>query len=169
MTDHLTDIFDVQRTFQNMLGYDFEQMTTKEKVEYVRTYVLAGVAELIEALDETSWKPWSHGDPWIDEEALGKEMIDVMHFAVNVFLAAGWDADRVHERFLAKNQINRDRQAQKYDGVSTKCANRECRRAMDDQVEQYLVILGNERFNGLIWCNEACYDAWSAARVDLPE
>lgn len=99
----------------------------------------AAVAELTEMLEETRWKPWDNTDlerdPIIpDQGAYVKECVDALHFVANMLVAGQVDVAQLNESYLAKMQVNRERQLRKggYDskiGVD-KCER--CRRSFDD-------------------------------------
>lgn len=124
---------DAQRT---VYGIDPATLPLAERVEYIRWNVLALTDELHEMLAETSWKPWAKAD-YINEDKATNELIDALHFLMNLFLALA-PADRrpdalavdIFNRYERKRAINAQRQRTGYDGVDTKCPS--CRRALDD-------------------------------------
>lgn len=135
MENMLRKIFEMQLDLQeNYFNVNFQRMLPTDRVRYVKDMALALTAELHEALDETGWKPWATKRGILDRDAYVGELVDVLHFLVNLFLVTGEDpvdlADEVFTRYTLKNQVNRNRQAAGYDGVSTKCAI--CQRALDD-------------------------------------
>jgi len=116
-------------------GYNFQQMLASERIQYVKDMKLALEAELQEALDETWWKPWTKPrGSWVNREAYFGELVDVLHFWMNMILVLGDDpeelASEIFTRYCLKNHINERRQREGYDGVSTKCGG--CGRALDD-------------------------------------
>ena len=135
MGDMLEQMLAVQRSFQRSLGHEVEWMSDTERVAYVKEMYIAAVQELGEALDETSWKPWARGVPRVNDALFG-ELIDVWHFIMNMFMVAmpKLEPDElaalIHRRYMEKQGINRQRQADGYDGVAGKCPR--CRRAYDD-------------------------------------
>lgn len=136
--DAFTELFELQHDLQTeAFGYNFQRMLPAERIQYVKDMKLALSAELQEALDETAWKPWAAQPPharWVNRDAYVGELVDVLHFLVNMLLVLGDDprdlAVEVFTRYQVKHNINRKRQAEGYDGVSTKCGH--CRRALDD-------------------------------------
>ncbi len=164
--NYLAGMFDVQRMFQKRLGHDFENMDPGAQIEFVKTMILAIQDELMEALHETSWKPWATGTKQInDHDKFGGELVDILHFLINLFLVNGWDADDVFEAFWTKNTVNWKRQQQGYDGHSTKCANKLCRRALDEPGSPLAYVRPDTADLG--WCNDGCYDAWVEAGDDV--
>lgn len=135
MSDRLSKMFELQHELQvQSYGVMPRRMTRDERIQYVKDMTLAAVHELGEALDETDWKPWSVSSRGINVDAYVGELVDVWHFLMNLMLAAGYEpavaADKLYEGYLVKRGINRQRQLDGYDGVSTKCVG--CGRALDD-------------------------------------
>lgn len=116
-------------------GFRFSEMSPDQLISYIRDQHQAAVMELGEALDEVSWKPWAQGS-WIHRDEFMNELIDVLHFWLNMALAVGGRssaqelADEIFTRFALKNRTNAQRQVDGYDGRSTKCDG--CGRALDD-------------------------------------
>lgn len=128
--DRLATIFHAQRRLQERLGYDVAKFSDEQEAEYVRLNVLSLEDELHEALQETNWKPWSQARPGItDYRAFQGELVDALHFLVNLCLVSGMGADELTHRFIDKNARNHARQDEGYDG-SAKCPH--CRRALDE-------------------------------------
>lgn len=100
------------------------------KMDYLRTQFLALEDELHEAMAETGWKPWATSNH-INREAFKSELVDAWHFFMNLMLAVGMTADELFHGYVEKSALNRTRQADGYDGVTTKCPG--CKRAYDDK------------------------------------
>lgn len=106
--------------------------------EYFKDNVLSAVAELLEMLEETGWKPWTTS--WhINVDAARAEWIDAWHFFMNLANVLGMSEERILAMYTAKHNINRQRQRVGYDGVSTKCP--KCKRALDDPATQCTVTV----------------------------
>jgi len=105
-------------------------LSAPEQMDWIRWNVLALEDELHEALQETGWKPWAKSEH-INREAYVSELVDAFHFLMNLMLVVDCSAEEFFAKYLEKKQINADRQAAKYDGVSTKCL--VCKRALDDR------------------------------------
>jgi len=104
-------------------------MSDEDKMAFVRTHVLALIDELHEALAETGWKPWATSNH-LNADAFKGELVDAWHFFMNLMLVANMTAEDLYVRYMDKQRVNRKRQADGYDGVSSKCPG--CRRAYDD-------------------------------------
>ena len=131
--DGLADIMVRQLTAQReSFGVDPLALEGAEIGEFVRWNILALEDELHEALDEVQWKPWSSAldDGFIDRDAFLKELIDAQHFLNNLYLVAKASPEEIRTRYLAKSDVNAQRQTENYDAVSTKCEH--CGRATDE-------------------------------------
>lgn len=83
--------------------------TASKRAEAYRVYTLAAVDELMEALHEVPWKPWSHKVAW-DRENLGDELADAFTFLVQLCCIVGIDAEELEERYWQKSRTNVKRQ-----------------------------------------------------------
>jgi hypothetical protein len=126
--DHLSQMYYAQELFERSLGYDFDNMDTEDRIEFIKNTALAINAEVLEALDETGWKPWTTS--WhINEAKYKAELVDVFHFFLCMMLAVNMSTAELFEGYRAKMAINIRRQQEKYDGKN-KCP--QCKRAYDD-------------------------------------
>jgi hypothetical protein len=151
----LTRMLQMQRELQLMYnkGKTIEQFTDEERMQAIRDNVLACTDELHEAMNESGWKPWATSNH-LNREAFKSELVDAWHFFMNLMLHSGMTADDLYRGYIAKNAKNIQRQADDYDGVSTKCPS--CKRAYDDDaVTAVLVQPGAVSFNDtLAWCEK---------------
>lgn len=160
--DMLTELFNMQHDLQvESFGQNFQRMDTGARIAYIKEMKLALEAELQEALNETTWKPWTKRSAAINVTAYVGELVDALHFLMNMFLVIGEDpthlAKRVFETYLVKHGINADRQASGYDGTD-KCSR--CGRAYDDPAVECLrypevvgVLGDGEEVTGQ-WCGQ---------------
>jgi len=129
--DRLATIMRMQREFQEVvLGHgDLSAMDPKARADYFRTQSLSLVFELGEASNEIAWKPWATSEHF-NREAFMSEMIDGLHFWINLALLGGMTPEDVYRGYIKKQAVNRARQREGYDGVTGKCPS--CRRSYDD-------------------------------------
>jgi hypothetical protein len=127
----LTHMLKMQRELQLMYndGKSIEDFTDEERMAAIRDNVLACTDELHEALAESGWKPWASSNH-LNTDAFRAELVDAWHFFMNLMLHSGMTADDLYQGYVTKNRKNILRQAEGYDGVSTKCPG--CKRAFDD-------------------------------------
>lgn len=149
--DMLRQVFESQAYFQGLLGHDYNNMSTPEKIEYLKGQIMALQAETIEALDEMSWKPWTHGEKKINAEAMLGECADILCFLVNIVLGLGFTSEDFYRYHQEKALRNIKRQEDKYDGQADKCPG--CRRDINDLRAKNLPV-GN--FGGVDYCSHEC-------------
>lgn len=126
----LDKIFERQHDLQvKSYGRDPGLLGEEDRAQFIKDMVLAATDELHEALAEVGWKPWATSRH-LNRDAYVGELIDVLHFWVNLCLAAGVTAQEVEIRYLNKAEKNARRQADGYDGLAGKCPH--CHRAYDD-------------------------------------
>lgn len=119
--DKLAEIMGKQLELQTRLGTNFSTMTDEERAEFMRNHRGYLADELAEALYEMPnyklWKDYSSMSVEAREAAWQKvrmELIDCLHFFVNLLLCAGMTADEVHYMYMAKNKENHRRQDDGY-------------------------------------------------------
>lgn len=131
--DRLDAMFTAQRDLQaQSFNHSMEDLVTGHpvlRINYFKENVLALTDELHEAMGEIGWKSWAKSNHFNEDKVKG-ELVDAFHFFMNLCLAAGMTPDELFKRYRAKRAINVQRQADGYDGVSTKCPR--CKRALDD-------------------------------------
>lgn len=125
-------MLNVQRELQIMYldGKAPFDLEPEAKMDYLRTQFLSLEDELHEAMQETGWKPWATSNH-INREAFKGELVDAWHFFMNLMLAVGMTGDELYMGYIEKSAVNRKRQEDGYDGVTTKCPG--CKRAYDDK------------------------------------
>jgi len=120
----LDEIFERQRQLQvKSMGIDPATIDGTSRYIYMLNNFEGIADELAEARAETNWKMWTSGvelGSIHDRDAFVKELVDLMHFWVNLLLLAGASADEVYSRYMKKADVNSQRQLDGYDGRSTK-------------------------------------------------
>jgi dimeric dUTPase (all-alpha-NTP-PPase superfamily) len=122
----------MQAELQEHIGHDFNSMSNEQLIAYIKENVLAATDELHEALNETYWKSWAAMAPGFrNREAYVGELIDTLHFLLNLLLAARVTPEELVTRYGGKNRVNHQRQATGYTGTE-KCDGPACNRALDE-------------------------------------
>lgn len=126
-----------KRIQRETYGRDLENMTEEEKRQYITVMFRAAISELVEASDETDWKPWAVRTA--DAVAIPNphifcsEIVDAQMFLANMLVAAGITDDEYTVIYKAKWEKNIARQ-ERGNYVSRKgidkCTN--CGRSFDD-------------------------------------
>jgi len=157
--DFLEDIFQRQEKLQiDKMGGSPRQMARGERIQFVKDMAYALEDEIHEATAEIGWKPWAASDHF-NTEQYNKELIDALHFFVNLMLAGDMTPAMVWRMYVKKNELNRRRQEEGYDGVSTKCSH--CKRALDDIGTGFLVSIDNP---DLRFCGQKCSTLYAEQR-----
>lgn len=86
--------------------------------------------ELAEFMQEVGWKDWASPRGWVNRTRAVGELVDVGHFLANLLCALDVTDQEWEDAYRAKQEVNRRRQRDGYDGVSGKCP--VCRRSYDD-------------------------------------
>lgn len=162
--DKLIEIISRQRRLQADYGIKYDVMPLDDRVQVIKDMYVAAVQELGEALNETSWKPWTSGGEYINEAMTG-EIVDALQFMLNMLFAqypecsAEQIAVLINDKHRHKVAINRKRMTENYDGVSTKCPN--CKRALDEIT--MLELFDGERYSTRCVCGAEIYDRGTPA------
>lgn len=117
----LETIMNKQRELQLRLGTDFSKLDARERAQFMKDHFVYLDQELQEALYEMpffkAWKNYSNVTREEHEAAWKKvqmELVDSLHFFVNLLLCAGMTADDVYNMYMAKNAENHRRQDEGY-------------------------------------------------------
>lgn len=168
MADKLNLMFDIQaRAQEEVMGQTLNGalLTVSEQVHWFEANKNALIAELYEASDETSWKWWAKSE-YFREQAVQKELVDAWHFFLNLMNIANLTPAKLHEMYLAKRAINDQRQAEGYDGVTTKCG--QCKRALDDPTSK-CVRYTDDKHHWSGWCQDKGYYMDEGVKTDGTE
>lgn len=123
-------------------GYNFDKLTPARPenipalIKYLSWNTKSAMHELVEADNETSWKPWQHDDPYVNRDAYVGEVVDVLHFLGNMLVALDCTTEELNAAYTTKLETNRERQRRKYriQDAGEKCCL--CLRALDDHAVQ---------------------------------
>lgn len=77
--------------------------------KYIREVVLCAEDELHEVLAEVHWKPWKDKRGIKDVAKYREEMADVLHFILDLYLAAGISGREIVVDYLSKHYENLER------------------------------------------------------------
>jgi hypothetical protein len=130
-SDTLGDIMAVQKDTQiTVYGYDFENMTLRDLMNYWHLNTHSFVDEIHEATDALGgihdgsgnaiWKKWKKDYAKYesikfsdlsnrDQIECKFEIVDMLHFFMNYAISIGMTAAELHNMFMSKNQENRRR------------------------------------------------------------
>ena len=114
-TDKLKKLLEIQKAFgSKFCCYDSEDYVYKTHM--TKEFVLCCQDELMEIMN---WLPWKH---WKKHKKVTKkdvveikfEIIDLLHFVLNLMLLWNMDAKEVFQIYCTKNKENIDRQKRGY-------------------------------------------------------
>ena len=97
----LDSIFIHQKNLQIELNTFPEYMDQ----QYIKDMVLAAQVELTEVLNETTWKPWKKQQE-THPLKYKQELADLLHFFVNLCLAAQMTPKELYDLYMSKNKEN---------------------------------------------------------------
>lgn len=113
--DKLSMMITVQALAQDARGFDFESMSMEDKSAYIKRQTLHCIDELCEMLHEIPfYKEWKKYDEVSIPNMLLKakeELIDAIHFIINIALGLGMSVDDIYLQFMHKNNENMRRLA----------------------------------------------------------
>ena len=133
--DTLGDILNLQAdTQKNVYGYDFENMTLRQVMDFWAMNTHAMIDEIHEATDALGgisnggsaiWKRWKkdyHKDSDMkfsdlsteDQLEFKFEIVDMRHFFMNYAASIGMTAQEMYNMYMSKNNENRARQKRGY-------------------------------------------------------
>lgn len=133
--DTLGDILNLQaETQKNVYGYDFENMSLRQIMEFWSINTHAMIDEIHEATDALGgissggsaiWKRWKKdyskyadmkfSDLSEDDQLECKfEIIDMLHFFMNYAASIGMTSQEMYNMYMSKNEHNRERQKNGY-------------------------------------------------------
>lgn len=120
MEDKLKHMFILQEKLQEKLGTWNKIESSADKQQFVNQQILALHEEAVEIMKESAYKNpefvkfgWKKGQQW-NEEKFKEEIVDIMHFVMNLSLVVGMDSDEFYERYCKKNNVNHERKDSGY-------------------------------------------------------
>ena len=107
MTDSIKGQFNEQLMFLLDIHENFDSLSTKERIEWTRQYVLHGTSEFMEVLNTMPWKSWlTTNETGPNLDALLEESVDVWKFVMNILLLWGATPEQFSEAFARKHEVN---------------------------------------------------------------
>lgn len=120
--DKFERMLELQASFQHRVDPRFESDDLKERAAFIRDHFVYLDQELQEMLYEIPYfKNWKDYSKMTDEEVIKaydtakEELVDSMHFFMNMMLGLHMSVDEMYEGYLLKNKENIRRQDEGYD------------------------------------------------------
>jgi len=118
--DKLTEMFKLQKRLQSQLGVYKKIKTSKDKQQYINQMILALHEEAVEIMRETCYKNpdyvkfgWKLGQKE-NIENFKEEIVDLMHFLLNLSIIGGMGPNEFYNRYIGKNKENHKRKQNGY-------------------------------------------------------
>lgn len=194
--DRLEAIIEKQRKLQERVDKRYTSEDPAVRAAFMRDHRGYLADELAEALYEMpnykQWKDYSDMSPEKREvqwQKVRMELIDCLHFFVNLLIGAGMNAEEIYQMYMAKNDENHRRQDA---GYTSDVSYRE--QAVEEVMDNHCVVyhggtsLSSDRFITLLTNNNSecnlimntdtitlgmlahvLYDAYQADLRDVPE
>ena len=96
----------LQQKVEEAWGRDVDPNDPAAISAYIRDVVLCATDELHEVLAEVNWKPWKDTQGIKDVSAYRGEMADVLHFVLDLYIAAGLTGRDIVLDYVAKHLEN---------------------------------------------------------------
>lgn len=110
LNGHIGASFDVLLSLQREIESQWGRLPDPENPEnvsqYIREVALCLEDELHEALAHVHWKPWKTSRGLKDRKKYRVELADVLHFMLDLYLAAGLTGSDIYADYLAKHREN---------------------------------------------------------------
>jgi dimeric dUTPase (all-alpha-NTP-PPase superfamily) len=112
-------VFNKQIALNKKIGFDLLKIREDqfEREKFTKEYVLAMHCELTEFSDWTNFKIWRKTRHVYDDQRLKElriELIDLLHFLINLMILWEMTPEMLEEIFLEKNAENHNRQERGY-------------------------------------------------------
>ena len=122
IVDKFERMLDLQAGFQRRVDPRCASGDLKERAAFIRDHFVYLDQELQEMLYEVPYfKHWKDYSKMTNEELIEaydkakEELVDAMHFFMNLMLGLGMSVDEMYEGYLLKNKENIRRQDEGYD------------------------------------------------------
>jgi dimeric dUTPase (all-alpha-NTP-PPase superfamily) len=112
-TDHLRELFRMQKALNERIGVQTNGMSEADKTKWTLNYCRAMTQEIAELTDSVPWKWWAKYQKF-DEQNARVEVVDLFHFLISLAQVLGMSADDVFATYVKKNEVNFKRQDSGY-------------------------------------------------------
>jgi len=109
----LDKMFNLQKKFAKQF-INFGNLSVQEKEKWTKELLIALMEEGFEMLNWTNHKHWRKPVYPVNEMELKYELIDMLHFLLNLMILWGMTAEECFSMYIAKNKENHERQKRGY-------------------------------------------------------
>lgn len=110
--DKLDQIYKLQRQLLELFGHNFDSLEGIQKVKDIKDIILSMTNELHEVLNLFPWKSWktySEEHYNLNLPFIKEEIVDALHFFINLCLVMNISSDELFDEFVKKNNKNIER------------------------------------------------------------
>jgi dimeric dUTPase (all-alpha-NTP-PPase superfamily) len=97
-----------QRTYSSQLSQRIGRYRWSDEKK-IEALTMAIIQEACELQNLTNWKWWKQTKKEFDVAKAKEELIDIMHFVLDIALVLGMTAEDIYREYIKKNQINLER------------------------------------------------------------
>ncbi len=108
--DKLEEIMMMQKKLADFI---YSPRYPKNQQGRISVLAVAVIHEAVELQRLTNWKWWKKNHEF-DEKSAREELIDILHFVIQIALELNMDADDLIDEYKKKNDINKNRQKNNY-------------------------------------------------------
>jgi dimeric dUTPase (all-alpha-NTP-PPase superfamily) len=106
--DKLDEMLRKQRMYSSQLSQKIGRHKRGDE-KRIEALAEAIIQEACELQNLTNWKWWKRTKKEFDVEKAREELIDIVHFVLDVALVLGMSADDIYREYIKKNEINLER------------------------------------------------------------
>lgn len=106
--DKLEFLLEEQHKLTKVIGKNIKWYTEASIDEFLFVKCYAMLEEVVEVIRELSWKPWKPKRKF-DANKVKEELIDVLHFWLEVANMLNMSADEIVQIYKKKNEKNKNR------------------------------------------------------------
>jgi hypothetical protein len=116
--DRLQQIVELQKSIMKRF-YDVDRLTMEQKCQETLRFLTAVQCEVVEILHEDGgivkyWKNWKKSAKEPDTEYVLRELIDILHFTLEMLILWGATPEKIYDVYVDKNKENHARYDGKY-------------------------------------------------------
>lgn len=108
-SDGFDFLLGLQRKVESLWNREVDPNDPDAVSQYIRDVILCATDELHEVLAEVHWKPWKDSRGIKDVGKYREEMADVLHFILDLYLAAGLTGRDIVLDYMTKHYENLNR------------------------------------------------------------
>jgi len=105
---------DIEKAKGILVSKDPVNLHTCHGQQIIKDFMWRITEELGEAANCLKNKPWKTTEMLTDEDHFKEELMDALHFFIELLILTGFDANSVFDLYFRKSEVNKFRQRSKY-------------------------------------------------------